>query len=122
MMNDQKMEISIAQLLRAGVLIAATVVFIGCLLYLNQTRGPRPDYSVFHGEAPELCSPIAIFQHLSIHNSQAIIQLGLLLLIATPVARVAFAAFGFFLENDWLYVVISLIVFAILLYSLLYDH
>ena len=122
MMNDQKMEISIGQLLRTGVLIAATVVFIGGLMYLNQTRGPRPNYSTFHGEAPELRSPTEIVQNLSIHNSQAIIQLGLLLLIATPVARVAFAAFGFFLEKDWLYVIISLIVFAVLMYSLLYDH
>lgn len=122
MMNDQKMEVAIGQLLRAGVLIAAAVVFIGGLFYLSQTRGPRPDYATFHGEAAELRSPTAIVTHLSPRNSQAIIQLGLLLLIATPIARVAFAAFGFFAEKDWLYVVISLIVFAVLMYSLLYDH
>jgi uncharacterized membrane protein len=122
MMNDQKMEIAIGQLLRTGVLIAATVVLIGGLLYLSQTRGPRPDYATFHGEAPELRNPTAIVTHLSPRNSSAIIQLGLLLLIATPIARVAFAAFAFFAEKDWLYVVISLIVFAVLMYSLLYDH
>jgi uncharacterized membrane protein len=122
MMNDQKMEVAIGHLLRTGVLIAATVVLLGGLLYLSQTRGPRPDYATFHGEAAELRSPTAIITHLSATNSSAIIQLGLLLLIATPIARVAFAAFAFFAEKDWLYIVISLIVFAVLMYSLLYDH
>ncbi len=122
MMNDEKMEVAIGRLLRAGVLIAAAVVFIGGVLYLNQMRGPRPDYSSFHGVAPELRSAAGIAAHLSPANSNAMIQLGLLLLIATPVARVAFAAFGFLAEKDWLYVVVSLIVLAVLLYSLLYDH
>lgn len=122
MMNDQKMETAIGQLLRAGVLIAAFFVLAGGLLYLNQMRGPRPDYSVYHGAATELRSPAGIVEHLSIRNSGAIMQLGLLLLIATPVARVAFAAFGFLLEKDWLYVAVSLIVLAVLMYSLLYDH
>ncbi|MGC1299133.1 MAG: DUF1634 domain-containing protein [Alloacidobacterium sp.] len=122
MMNDQKMEIAIGHLLRTGVFIAAAVVLIGGLLYLNQTRGPRPDYATFHGEVAALRSPAGIVKNISTGNSGAIIQLGLLLLIATPIARVAFAAFGFFAEKDWLYVAVSLIVFAVLMYSLLYDH
>lgn len=121
-MNDQKMEVAMGHLLRAGVLIAAAVVFIGGALYLNQTRGPRPDYSVFHGVAEELRSPVGIVKHLSTGDSNAVIQLGLLLLIATPIARVVFGAFSFFLEKDWLYVAISLIVFSVLMYSLLYDR
>jgi uncharacterized membrane protein len=48
----------------------------------------------------------------------AIIQLGLLILIATPVARVAFSVFAFAQERDWLYVVVTLIVLGLLLYSL----
>jgi len=122
MMNDQKMEIAIGQLLRAGVLLAAAVVFIGGVLYLNQTRGPRPDYSKFHGEAVALRSPAGVVKQAFTGDSHAIIQLGLLLLIATPVARVLFAVFGFLLEKDWHYVVVSLVVFAVLMYSLLFDH
>lgn len=122
MMNDQKMEVAIGQLLRTGVLIAAAVVLIGGLLYLNQTRGPRPDYASFHGEPAALRSPAGIVKNISTGNSSAIIQLGLLLLIATPIARVAFAAFGFFAEKDWLYVAVSLIVLAVLMYSMFYDH
>jgi uncharacterized membrane protein len=52
-------------------------------------------------------------------RGRGIVQLGLLFLIATPVARVAFAAFGFAIERDWLYVGISSFVLLVLLYSLL---
>lgn len=47
------------------------------------------------------------------------IALGLLLLIATPVARVALAAFGFLREGDWLYTAVASFVLAVLLFSLL---
>ena len=52
-------------------------------------------------------------------RGRGVIQLGLLLLIATPIARVAFSVVGFALERDRMYVVFTLIVLAILLYSLL---
>jgi uncharacterized membrane protein len=42
----------------------------------------------------------------------------LLLLILTPVARVAFSVAAFALERDWTYVAITLIVLAVLIYSL----
>jgi uncharacterized membrane protein len=41
----------------------------------------------------------------------------LLLLIATPIARVAFSIAGFLIERDWLYVAFTVIVLVILLYS-----
>ena len=51
-------------------------------------------------------------------RGRGIIQLGLLLLIATPVARVVFAIIGFALEKDRLYVVVAALVLGILLFSL----
>jgi uncharacterized membrane protein len=51
-------------------------------------------------------------------NPLGLIQLGLLLLIATPVARVVFSVAGFAIERDWMYVVITLLVLLTLLYSL----
>jgi uncharacterized membrane protein len=122
MINDQKMEIAIGQLLRAGVFLAAAFVLVGGLLYLNQHRGSRPDYSTFRGVGIELRSPQGIVKDLATGDSNAMIQMGLLLLIATPVARVAFAAFGFSAEKDWLYVAVSLIVLAVLMYSMFLDH
>ena len=52
-------------------------------------------------------------------HSAGIIQLGLLLLIATPVMRVVLAVVGFALERDHLYTIVSLIVLAVLMYSFL---
>jgi len=48
-----------------------------------------------------------------------LIQLGLLLLIATPVARVAFSVVAFAMQRDRLYVAVALIVLAVLMYSLM---
>ena len=121
-MNDKEMELTMGHLLRAGVLLAAAVVLVGGILYLSQMRGPRTDYSVFHGAAAELRSPSAIAKHAFTGDSRSIIQLGLLLLIATPVARVAFALFGFSAEKDWLYVAVSAIVLGVLVYSLVFHQ
>jgi uncharacterized membrane protein len=52
-------------------------------------------------------------------SAAAVIQFGLLLLIATPVARVVFSAIAFAVERDKLYVAFTLTVLAILTYSLM---
>ena len=60
------------------------------------------------------------FVRLPLHLSgKSIIQFGLLLLIATPVARVIFSFIGFVIERDYLYMALTLIVLAVLLYSLI---
>ncbi|HEX3471946.1 MAG TPA: DUF1634 domain-containing protein [Silvibacterium sp.] len=118
--TDQKLEIAIGRLLQAGVLLAATVVLIGGILYLHQASGHRPDYSHFNGVAEALRSPVSIVSNARHGDAQSIIQFGLLLLIATPIARVVLAAAGFLLERDRLYFWVSLIVLAVLLYSLLH--
>jgi uncharacterized membrane protein len=55
-------------------------------------------------------------------RGRGLIQLGLLLLIATPLARVAFSVVAFALEGDRLYVVVALIVLAVLVCSLAGGH
>jgi uncharacterized membrane protein len=117
--TDQRIEIIIGSLLRTGVLLAASVVLIGGGLYLARHGHETANYSAFLGEPGSLKSIAGIAEGIAGFHAQAIIQFGLLLLIATPVARVAFAAIAFALERDYMYVVITLIVLAILLYSLL---
>jgi len=118
--TDQKLEVAIGRMLQTGVLLAAAVVLLGGILYLLHETGPRPDYSHFHGEANALRSPADIATDAFRGDARSIIQLGLLLLIATPIARVILAAVGFLLERDRLYFWVSLIVLAVLLYSLLH--
>ncbi|HZD47470.1 MAG TPA: DUF1634 domain-containing protein [Silvibacterium sp.] len=119
-LTDQKLEVAIGRMLQTGVLLAAAVVLIGGVLYLRQETGPRPDYSHFTGVAESLRSPEGIVTHAVHGDPQSIIQLGLLLLIATPIARVVLAAAGFLIEKDHLYFWVSVIVFAVLLYSLMH--
>lgn len=117
--TDQKAEIIIANLLRAGVTLAALVVLTGGFVYLARHGLARANYHVFAGEPTDLRHWGGIVRAVMGLQGRGIIQLGLVLLIATPVARVAFAAFVFAVEQDWLYVGISSFVFIVLLYSLL---
>ena len=116
--DDQRIEAIIGALLRIGVMLAAAVVLFGGVVYLARHGHEVPNYSVFRGEPENLTSASAIIHGAVNMSAQAIIQLGLLLLIATPVARVLFAAIAFALERDYLYCVVSLIVLGILLFSL----
>jgi uncharacterized membrane protein len=118
--TDHAVEQLIGRLLQAGVMLAALVVVVGAVLLLMQHGGePVPAYAVFHGEPKYLTSIGAITSGALAGNSAAIVQLGLLLLIATPIARVAFTLVAFALQRDRTYVAITMVVLALLLYGLL---
>lgn len=105
-------------LLRIGVMLAAGAVFMGGSLYLLRNGASTPDYYVFRGEPEALRSIRGILEGALSLRGRAIIQLGLLILIATPVARVAFSVYGFARQRDRTYVAITLVVLALLLFSL----
>lgn len=117
--TDQRIENVLGTLLRAGVLLSALVVSIGGAIYLVRHGHSPVDFRVFRGEPADLRDVRGIIGDTVALHGRGIIQLGLLLLIATPVARVAFSIFGFAQERDRMYVVFTMIVFAILLWSLL---
>ena len=117
--SDEKMEQVIGTLLISGVIAAALIVLVGGVLYLIRYGATLPDYTVFRGEPPKLRSMSGIITDALSFRIQGVIQLGLLLLIATPVARVAFSIFAFALQRDRTYVIVTLIVFAVLIYSVI---
>jgi uncharacterized membrane protein len=51
-------------------------------------------------------------------DGRTLIQLGILALVATPVIRVLFSVLAFAVQRDRLYVPVTMIVLAILLYGL----
>lgn len=115
---ERRMDEIMGTLLRAGVILSAVFVLAGGLVYLTRHQTPVIDYRVFQGEPEELRTVSGIFhQALELHG-RGLIQFGLLILIATPIARVAFSVVAFLYQRDWTYVVVTLIVLGLLVYSL----
>ncbi|MDR5727367.1 MAG: DUF1634 domain-containing protein [Terriglobia bacterium] len=121
-LHDKQVEMFIGQVLRAGVLLSSFVTLIGLVLYLAHHGSSIPNYHAFHSVSPMLRTVHELIPYAFHGDSLAIIQLGVLLLIATPVARVAFLVGAFALERDHMYVAVSGLVLVILLFSILFAR
>ena len=115
--NDQRMDSIISVLLRTGVILSSIVVLIGGILYLVEYGRLVPGYHVFQGEPASLNGFRGIMRGILSWHGRNWIQFGLVMLVATPVARVAFCVFAFFEERDWTYVALTLLVLSVLLFS-----
>jgi len=115
-LRDRRLETIIGNLLR-GVVIAATIASIGGVVYLAHSGESLAHYRVFEGEPADLRHVKGVLSDASSGDGRGIMQLGLLLLIATPVARVAFSLAAFALQRDRLYVVVTLVVLGVLTFS-----
>ena len=116
--NDERVERILGTLLQTGVIISGIVVLIGGILYAVRYGRMPVNYQNFDPERASLRGLREVATDALHGDGRAIIQFGLLLLIATPVSRVLFSIIAFALEGDRLYVGLTLIVFVILLYSL----
>ena len=116
---DPRLQQVVGNLLRFGVLLAAAVVLAGGVAYLARPGAAIPDYRVFRGQPANLRSLGGIVRSALALDERGVVQFGLLLLVATPIARVAIAAVAFMFERDRTYVLIALLVLALLLKSLL---
>ena len=115
--SDQDLDVSVAVVLRIGVTLSAAVVVLGGLLLGNHLFGAVPDYAHFQPGDPGLRSVMGIVQGAVNFSPKSVIQLGLLLLIATPVARVILCVIGFARQHNILYVAVSTVVLVILILS-----
>ena len=116
--NDERVEKLLGMLLLTGVMISGLVVLVGGVLYLLRYGRAPVHYETFDPQRASLRDTIEVAKYAVHGDGRAIIQIGLLLLIATPVMRVVFSMIAFALEKDRLYVVLTLIVLVILLLSL----
>jgi uncharacterized membrane protein len=115
--NDQRIEKLIGYLLITGVLLSAVVVLTGGIIFLVRHWSETADYHTFRGEPEALRTIRGLLAMESLRHGRGLIQLGLVLLVFTPIARVVFAIFGFARERDWMYVCISAIVLGVLLFG-----
>jgi uncharacterized membrane protein len=116
--TDRRVETIVGNLLRIGVVLSALVILAGGVVFLVRHGTAPANYRIFRGEPSDLRHVRGIVRTAATLRGRGIIQLGLLLLIATPIARVAFSLFGFAEEKDRMYMVFTAIVLIILLYSL----
>ncbi|SFW76984.1 DUF1634 domain-containing protein [Chitinophaga sancti] len=116
--QERDVEMFIGQQLRWGVITASVIAFVGGIIYLANHGGDVPAYHVFNG-APEYVRHLpGIFHGAARFDGMAIIQLGVVVLLATPITRIAFSVVAFAMEKDRLYVVITLLVLSIIIFSI----
>jgi uncharacterized membrane protein len=120
--TDEEIDQVVGRLLQIGVFIASVVVLAGGAVFLV-THGHLPaDFRVFRGEPPALRRVEGIVGGVFARYSPALVQLGLVLLIATPVARVALTLVAFVLQHDRVYVGLTGLVLILLTYGLLWSR
>ncbi len=120
-MNPERFRLMVSAILLAGVSASALLIatgfatsflvgWQGSLAGVAAPAGPLPDPTNFGGLPARLgrLEPLALS------------QLGLLVLLATPVMRVASSVVGFALERDRLYTALTLVVLAVLLVSIFF--
>lgn len=115
---EERMTVLISQVLRIGILVSASIVLLGGILYLSRHGKLTPDYAVFSGEPSELCNLTGVLRAALSFSARGIIQLGLMIMIATPVVRVAMALYAFHSIGDQLYVGVAAIVLTLLILSI----
>jgi uncharacterized membrane protein len=117
-LGDRDIELLVGRLLRTGVVTASCIVLLGGILFLIQHgASPMPSYHHFAGESANYTTFDGILSGVLQLNAKGIIQFGVMVLIATPVLRIALSLIGFILERDLLYVVITTIVLCVMLFS-----
>lgn len=116
--TDKDIQSLVGNLLRIGVYISMAIVILGGVIYLFDHGREKIDYAVFDIDKVSLKTVAAIFEEVITFKGVAIVQFGLLMLIFTPIARVIMAVVSFFIEKDYLYVLIGLIVLSIIMASL----
>lgn len=117
--TDRSIENLVSVLLLTGVLISAGFVLAGGIYFVVRHGMENADYHAFRGE-PKVDRLVGGIVRGALRlRSRSVIQFGILLLIATPIVRVAASLVGFALEGDRRYVIVTAIVLAVLLYSLI---
>ena len=107
MIGGNQIERHMGRLLQAGVLVSAAVMAVGGAMYLAGHGGQPPDLGTFHKAAWTA--------------DTRILQIGILLMIATPIARVAFAIFAFARVKDWLYAALGAMVLALITWGFVHP-
>ena len=116
---DNDIEQFIGLQLRYGVIISSLIVLVGGLIYLGQSGQLQlPSYHHFIGIRDGNTNFGEILNGTRVLNAKSIIQFGVVVLIATPILRIAFSLMGFVLEKDRMYMFITAMVLTVMMVSI----
>ena len=116
--SDDAIEAIVARLLQAGVVLAAVLVLAGGVPYLARHGGAAPAGQLFTGEPAALREIGGILRGARDLSGRALIMSGVLVIIATPVLRVAASLVAFLHQRDWTYTAMTAFVLALLVASM----
>lgn len=119
MVKPPTIELAVGWVLRGGVWVACTFVLLGATAYLamhgGETFKPRHEFT---GQPSTLTHPLSILTSALSGEPLAIMQLGVVALIATPVVRVLTSLVHFLVERDWFYCLVTVLVLSMLVWGL----
>lgn len=118
---ERDVELYIGKLLRYGVILSSIITLLGGIIYVSQHPHEIPNFKTFIGAPEYLRGLNTIIPRVLQLDGLAIIQLGVAVLIATPILRIAFSILAFAIERDFMYVVITCIVLGIILANLFFG-
>src|SRR5579864_5154725 len=104
-LTDDRLARVLAAFLRAGVVLAAAIAAAGGIVFLRTSASDLPQFGEFRGAQSSISTIARTLQAARSGDGEALIQIGILALIATPVTRVLVSLFGFVRERNWTYVV-----------------
>lgn len=115
--RESRLDYVLSLVLRTGLLLSILAILYGGISLLWEHGGEKIDYHIFDGEPASLKGIFHILKDVKTNNALSIIQLGIIILLATPIIRVLSCLILFATSRDFLYVVISAIVLGVLLYA-----
>jgi uncharacterized membrane protein len=116
--EERRLAREVGGILRLGVVVSSAVIVLGLVPYLARDGGQRVDYHLFRGEPDAFRTVPGALAHAAAGHPRGIMQLGVLLLLATPIARVILCLVEFARERDRLYVGVTLAVLLTLFWGL----
>jgi uncharacterized membrane protein len=116
--REVSLEVHIGRLLRVMVAAAVAVVGAGSVAFLVKHGSEPFSYATFSPGTMDLRSPVRILATAFTLDPAAVVQLGVLILLATPIARVVLSAVTYVRTRDVTYACLTLTVLAVLLFSL----
>ncbi|MCO6564757.1 MAG: DUF1634 domain-containing protein [Apibacter sp.] len=119
--EERDVELYIGKLLRYGVILSSIITITGGIIYISQHPDQQLNFKTFVGAPNYLRELTTLLPAVIKFDGMAIIQLGVAVLIATPILRIAFSIVAFAIEKDRMYIVITCIVLAIIVSNMIFG-